>query len=158
MKDVKGQIEIFYKQFAVFKAAITDDPFPFWTDAHVRQGFAWRPESAGFATPRDGTHMLDLGMDRASASVSQSASRIIEVPFDIAGDSEPLEIATTIDNVEFFIPEGNYTLRYEYFDSEPTPAIRLTFTRRSGPPRFAIVKADAEMTVKGELVLSAEPA
>jgi hypothetical protein len=90
-------------------------------------------------------------------SANQNATRIIEVPFDVGEDSEVLEVASVADGVEFSIPKGNYALRFEYFDSETAPAIRLSFSTRAGAPYHVIIKGDSELTAS-ELVLQADPA
>ena len=46
-----GKLDVSYGQVGVFWAILAK-PFNDWSEAHVRQGFAWRPGSVSFKTRR----------------------------------------------------------------------------------------------------------
>lgn len=160
MKILQRQIDIAYKQVAIFREA-EENPFPFWTDPHVRQGFAWRPEAAAFATLRDGIHVVEITTSETESPIESDAIRAIEVPFDVIKDeyrSVPLEVASIADGAPFKLESGNYTLRFELCGSPQEHLIRFTFITRRDQPHFALPRVDAGLEPDEDLLTTAEPA
>lgn len=150
------EINVFYRQFAVYRTG-EEGLFPMWTDTHVNQGFAWRPESVGFGTLVDGPHEVEIRV--SDPEQSMRVVRIIAVPFDIPeSDTASLEAIFGAE-VRLAVPPGAYTLRAEFFTPTAEKAkVRLTFAARSGAGGFEVVRADDELEVPDTLLLTAEPA
>ncbi len=128
------EFDVFYRQFAVHRTG-DDAPFPMWTDAHVQQAFAWRPESVGFGTLVDGPHAVEVRV--VSEEESVNAVRIIDVPFDAPERDTVLIEAIFGSDLRLAIPPGAYTLRAKFVAPAGDKArVRLTFTARSGAGRF----------------------
>lgn len=55
-------VDVSYSQLGVFVAGPLK-PFNDWTDKHVAQGFAWRPESVSFRTLVEaGSHSVEISV------------------------------------------------------------------------------------------------
>jgi hypothetical protein len=149
---------VLYSQVAIFRASV-ENPFSDWTESLVRQGFAWRADSASFQTIEGGgTHAVEVVVDAGTAEISSQATRVIEVPFEVPDDGS-VRIGSIADEVSISIPPGSYALRFECIPSQDgsDPAIRLVFTP-SKAPRFQIVRADSELRPPDQLVVTAHPA
>jgi hypothetical protein len=147
-----------YSQVAVFNASLKQ-PFSYWTESHVKQGFAWREGSASFSTIEDGgTHAIEVVVEPGTEQISSQAVRVVEVPFEVS-DGEMVQIASISDEISISMSPGRYALRFECLGwkdgSEPT--IRLVFTP-AGDPKFRIIRADAELRPADQLVVTADPA
>jgi hypothetical protein len=149
------QLDVSHSQVAVFHASLSS-PFNNWTELHVRQGFAWRKGSASFRTIADGRHAIDV-IVQARRDVAPQAVRVIEVPFEVSDDGI-VQVASISDEVSTCVPCDTYMLRFECFGPKDhvAPTIRLVFTP-SRDPKFRIVRADDELSVMDELVVTAEP-
>lgn len=159
MNSLQYRIDVAYKQIAIFRES-EEDPFPLWTDSHVRQGFAWRPGVAAFSTLRDGIHVVEIASAETEDAIEPEVIRAIEVPFDLSGNqhASSLEVASIADSASFPMPSSNYTLRFEIRGSPQEHKIRFTFIARKGNPRFSVPRIDADLEIIGELVTTAEPA
>lgn len=147
-----------YGQFAVFASSLTQ-PFNDWTDQHVAQGFAWRPGSVSFRTMSPaGSHVVDVEVVEYLNAVHPDALRAVEVPFEVPTDGE-IEVGSIAETVPLTLPAGSFVLRCEFMQSrcEDSNRIRLIFAKLE-VPRFAVVRADKELKVSGELLTGAEPA
>jgi hypothetical protein len=146
-------LTVAYSQIAVFQTS-TISPFNNWTDAHVAQGFAWRPGSASFRTKADsGLHEVMI-----TCSLVNSPSeclRVIEVPFIVSG-SEPVMVASIGDNFLINIPEGSYALRFA-IAAKDTRRIELAFLKTDAP-EFQIFHADPDLSPGEPLLTDAQPA
>ena len=173
----RGSLPIDYKSLIVHQRGL---PFPYNrpTEAHIRQGFTWRPGSVTFRT-LDPEELLEesvlVDTDQSeTVALPPAAVRIIRVPFDIGADgievTSPIGIAWSID-----LPPGHYAL---YFAVEPDEAItraiaqgewkdpliqaawiyHLTFLPESSPVQPAILRADDQLEPPEHLVMEAEPA
>lgn len=150
--------EVAYSQLAVFASALPQ-PFNDWTDRHVSQGFAWRPGSVSFRSLVEaGRHSTEISVAEHVGAVHPEAVRAVEVPFDISGDGA-IEIGSVIETVSLSLPAGSYLLRCEFLQPADGDGerVRLTFAR-DDVPRFAVVRADAELSIDGELLTTALPA
>jgi hypothetical protein len=151
-------LSVSYSQMSVFDSAF-DAPFNDWTDRHISQGFAWRDGSVSFRTIEGGgRRLVEVAVLSRDVELSSDAARIIQVPFQVPA-SGSIEIASIADSIPFKLPSGVYQLRFECFRqvSGSEPRIKLTFFRRDDPA-FEVLRADAELSLTGELLLNAEPA
>jgi Competence protein J (ComJ) len=150
MSNERYEIDVLYRQIALFKND-AEQPFPYWTDAHVRQGSAWRNESVGFARLQGGRHLVEVQLSDETAD--GGAVRVIEVPFDVPSTEGPLRISTPCtypdDEITFELPSGSYALRFDRFERSVEGArVRFIFTPRIGPPHFEIIRGDAELDLR----------
>jgi|SRR6266849_3624010 len=151
-------LDISHSQLAVFHSSL-QQPFNMWTDAHVRQGFAWRQSSTSFRTIEEaGRHSVEVIIGSEPVDVASEAVRIIQVPFEAPSDGL-VEIASISDAVPLSLPPGTYSLRFECFGSNAAvqPTVRLIFTQ-SVDAEFRIIRADRELSPTGKLVTTASPA
>jgi hypothetical protein len=157
MTSTSTHLSVAYGQILVFDRAL-EQPFNDWTKGHCEQGFSWRPGSVSFATLDEGSqYLLEIVVSEAG-EISPAAVRVIQTPFE-APASGSIEIASISDSVFFDLSPGLYQLQFEAFpisDNSETK-IRLVFTR-SDHPSFKILRADATITARDNLLLSASPA
>lgn len=152
------RFEVSYSQLAVFASALSQ-PFNDWTDQHVAQGFAWRPGSVSFRTVAEASsHLVEIEVVDRLGAVHPDAARAVEVPFEVPADGA-IEIGSISETVPVTLPTGSFLLRCEFLRStgDDGERVRLTFARTDAP-RFAVVRADTDLTVRGELLTTAEPA
>lgn len=154
----KISLEVSYSQIAVFVTGLSH-PFNDWTDLHVAQGFAWRPGSVSFRTiSEDGTHSIEVDVVDWLGVVHPDAVRVIEVPFNVPDDGA-IEVGSIGETVPITLPSGQFLLRSEFFGRtvDERWRVRLVFARKD-IPRFAVVRADSELSFSGELITFAQPA
>ena len=151
-------LDVSYSQVAVFDCSLKQ-PFNFWTDRHVAQGFAWRPGSASFRTLEEtGPHLITVLVTSENARVSANVVRAIQVPFRVPA-STCIEVASIADAVRMNLPSQMYTLRFECFNPKENvePEVKLTLITNDAP-KFEILRADHELSPIGDLLLIASPA
>lgn len=79
-------IEVSFGQLSVFSERIAN-PFNDWTQKHVDQEFAWRPESVTFRKiAADGLHEIEIELLKHLGPFHIDAQHVIEVPFTVAKD------------------------------------------------------------------------
>jgi Competence protein J (ComJ) len=147
-----------HSQFAVFVSGLMN-PFNDWTNKHVAQGFAWRKGSVSFRSIVEaGRHSIEINVVNRAGTVKTDAVRVIEVPFEVPADGA-IEIGSIVETVSLSLPAGAFLLRCEFLGSDETTVerVRLTFARED-LPHFAVVRADAELMLDGELLTTAQPA
>ncbi|MHA6833683.1 competence protein ComJ [Ralstonia pseudosolanacearum] len=150
--------EVAYSQLAVFASALPH-PFNDWTDRHVSQGFAWRLGSVSFRSMVEASrHSVEINVTDHAGSVSPEAVRVVEVPFEVPADGA-VEIGSVIETVPLSLKMGAYLLRCEFLQpaSIDGERVRLTFAKKD-VPRFAVILADSELSIDGELLTTAQPA
>jgi hypothetical protein len=150
--------DVSYSQLAVF-VSVLPQPFNDWTDQHVAQGFAWRPGSVSFRTMAEsGAHTLDIEVVDHMGAVRSDAVRAIDVPFDVPADGS-IEIGSIAETVPVTLPPGSFLLRCQFLQTAGAAGqrVRLTFARKD-PARFAVVRADSELSIVGDLLTTAQPA
>ena len=155
---VKIRLEVSYSQLAIFASALAD-PFNDWTDQHVAQGFAWRSGSASFRTLVEaGLHEIDVDVVDHVGLVDPSTIRAIEVPFEVPMDGS-IEVASIAESSPLNLPPGEFLLRCEFLQpkTQEVHPVRLVFAKKDSL-HFAIVRADEELSVDGELLTSADAA
>ena len=158
MATTSFPLNVSYSQVAVFDSDLAL-PFSMWTDRHANQGFAWRPGSVSFRTIEEGErYLLELAVHSGDVELSSDAARIIQVPFEVPA-SGSIEVASITDSMPLELPSGVYALRFECFrqESGSEPRIKLVFIR-SDDPKFEVLRADAALSLTGELLLTASPA
>ena len=157
MATTAVRLEVSYGQLAVFVSSL-EHPFNDWTDQHVSQGFAWRPGSVSFRTLLEaGQHLVEINVVDHMSAVHHEAVRVVEVPFQVSTDGT-VEVGSIAETVPLSLPTGLFLLRCELMQPQSLNArVQLTFARND-EPRFAVVRADNELSIDGELLTNAEPA
>lgn len=151
-------LEVSYGQLAVFASSLKQ-PFNDWTDQHVSQGFAWRPGSVSFRSMVEaGRHSIEIDVANHVGAVHADAIRVVEVPFEIPADGA-VEVGSIAETVQLSLPAGSFLLRCEFLQPAGTASerVRLTFAKKDAP-RFAVVRADQELSTNCELLTTAQPA
>jgi hypothetical protein len=154
-KRFKVKLSYDYHQISVFNSDLKD-PFNAWTDAHVHQGFAWRPGSVSFATMSDSGTALIKGSIGESFSMPGQALRVIVVPFVVT--SGAVEVGG-FETVTVPIPPGTYELTFVAVsgDVEKPEEYHFYFVP-CVQPRSAILLADPDLTPPEVLCMDAKPA
>lgn len=167
--DWVANISINFFQLVVWNA---DEAGAFldWSKTHTLQGFVWRPGSAAFATlfalgkrkevEQDGHSPLVRVQLREQFILSQSAIRIIKVPFSVSSGGI---IVTSPGSYEVHcsIPPDTYALYYLIEpDDEATwidpHAYTLVFVPAREAVEASIIRADARLHPPAELVMTGE--
>lgn len=146
-----GQLSVFWKEL--------ERPFNDWTDTHVAQGFAWRAGSVSFATLVEaGVHRVEIHVVKAPPTVSRDAVRVIETPFEVPSNGA-IEVASISDSAPITLPPGLYQLRCEFHlcETRDKSLVSLIFSRNASP-KFAVTKADAQLSPGESLLADAKPA
>jgi hypothetical protein len=149
-------LTVSYTQVSIFDRSL-QSPFNDWTDAHVRQGFAWRPGSVSFGTLRSqGPLAVRIGQTPFDEPNSR-ALRVIAVPFSVS-DGQDLEVATMESGAAFVLPPGAYELTFEHgLDESNSMWANFYFLRAPSLVEPRILRADTELTAT-TFLMSAEPA
>jgi hypothetical protein len=151
-------LELSYGQLTVFARSLKQ-PFNDWTDQHVSQGFAWRPGSVSFRSMIEaGRHSIEIDVVNHASAVHPDAVRAVEVSFEIPADGA-VDIGSIAETVPLSLPAGSFLLRCEFLRPAGTAGerVRLTFAKKD-PMRFAVVRADPELSTDGELLTTAQAA
>lgn len=151
-------VEVSFGQLAVFTSSLKQ-PFNDWTDQHVSQGFAWRLGSVSFRTMVEaGRHCIEIDVANHVSDVHPDAVRVVEVPFEVPADGA-VEVGSISETVPLTLPAGAFLLRCEFLrpSVDASERVRLTFGKED-EPRFAIVRADSELSISGNLLTTAQPA
>lgn len=150
--------EVSYGQLVVFASAL-QQPYNDWTEQHVSQGFAWRPGSVSFRSMVEvGRHTIEIDVANHVGTLHPDAVRVMEVPFEVPADGA-VEVGSIGETVRLTLPAGSFLLRCEFLQSSGTSdeRVRLTFAQKDAP-RFAVVRADPELSIGHDLLKTAEPA
>ena len=150
-------LDISYAQLAVFRSDLAN-PFNDWTEAHVAQGFAWRPGSVSFATI-EASGPIDLEVAQAWPPLASSrASRIISVPFAV-GETGAVDVASIGDGETVSIPTGEYRLTFEHgLHADRGMWARLWFERVNAAVKPNVARADSDLAPVEPLLMDASPA
>lgn len=151
-----SRLEVSYAQLAVFDARL-ERPFNDWSDAHVRQGFAWRPGSVSFATLETSGPIEATVARSTETSPSAEPERAIVVPFTVPAHGE-IEIATISASMPLPLAPGEYALTFRHGHAADGTWAVLTFELVTVPVRAEILVADAALRPGSELVMTATPA
>lgn len=147
-----------HSQIAVFDPDLAD-PFNDWTDAHVSQGFAWRPGSVSFSTLEDGGQISIEVVDSSwLVEASSPAARIILVPF-LVPQHRAVEIGSIIHGVRIELTAGHFELAFEHGRRDKLGLWAKFYFRPASPPiEPRIIRADSLLKVPGTLEMTARPA
>lgn len=150
------RLHISYSQIAVFCAGL-QAPFSDWTQGHVDQGFAWRPESVSFKCLSETGEVVVSVTIKDQLVLRPDTIRAIQVPF-IVPPSNQIEIASITDGAKTEISQGAYLLIFETgISSAGIMWCDFSFIE-SKESSFAILRVDNELHPSAKLVLTAEPA
>ena len=153
------EFELSHGQLVVSSSSLEDQHIE-WTDQHCSQGFTWRPGCVAFSSVTDcGWHKVEIVVANHAGPVLRDAVRVIEVPFEVPADGA-IEVGSVAQAVPLSLPAGSYLLRCEfmpYSGTDDDERVRLTFAKED-TPRFAVVRADPELSVGDELLTTAHPA
>jgi hypothetical protein len=151
----QSEIDISYLQVAVFQAGL-EAPYNEWQQVHTDQGFSWRPESVSFRALEDGKATTNVKIVE-ELSLRPEALRAIMVPFTVP-PSGLIEIGSVIETQTTEIEPGSYNLVYQTgFDEQGRMWCEFDFSE-AREPTFAILRADEELKIPVELLLSATAA
>jgi hypothetical protein len=151
-------IEVSYAQVAVFYPRLPT-PFNQWTDAHVAQGFCWRPGSVSFGT-LESAGELTVEVIRAHPfdEAASESERIIMVPFSVPLHGS-VEIGSIGESAVTSIPQGEYELIFEHgWDSERRMWATLHFRQAESLVVPRVIRADTELRPPAVLLMTAKPA
>jgi Competence protein J (ComJ) len=151
-------VEIAYAQLAVFDAALAS-PFNDWTDAHVLQGFAWRPGRVSFRTLDDaGALTVEALSTQVFDERKSKAQRVILVPFTIPRHGN-IEVASIGSGTRLHLQPGEYELTFEHGRNvDGNLWAKLYFVRTEKPVVPRILRADAELRPPAMPLMTANPA
>jgi len=152
------ELEVSHAQLAVFDAHLAN-PFNDWTDAHVDQGFSWRPGSVSFAT-LETTGSIAVTLEPPGSVSPRDAPPIREilVPFTVPAHGK-VEVATMSGSVPVQLPAGQYALTYRHGSSaDGAMSATLSFAPATSPVTAEILRADDALKPPAQLVMTAEPA
>ncbi len=150
-------LEVSHGQIAVFDARLPQ-PFNDWSDAHIRQGFSWRPGSVSFST-LDGAGQIQVRVIEGARTHDHDAppARVILVPFTVPSHGE-VEAATISASEPLQLQPGEYELTFEHGLAGGVMWARLSFRSVPAPITPRIVLADRDLAPPATLVMTASPA
>lgn len=149
-------LELSWSQVSLFDASLTD-PFNDWTEAHLNQGFSWRPGSVSFKLPTR-TGGLDVSVDFIhSLYIIPDARWAIVVPFHSwAG---VIEVSTMSQSELIEIPPGRFAVLYQTGIRQGRAWAHfglLALTGEEIEPR--VLRGDTVVRADVPVVMEAEPA
>ena len=154
MMKTKKLVYILYSQIAIFRADLKS-PFNDWSNEHVLQGFAWRPQSVSFRTlEQDGDLRVTVEIRETFGEITGNTMRAIRVPFTVKGITE---IASISDGFKIQIPDGDYSLYFETGRDMDGMWSLLTFIKEYNPEAEILI-CDDQLKPGGKLVMTANPA
>ena len=105
-----------------------------------------------------GQHSVEIDVASHIGAVQSDAVRAVEVPFDVPADGA-IEVGSIAGTVPLSLPSGAFLLRCEFLRPAGTTGerVHLTFAKNDAP-HFAVVRADPELLIEGELLTTAQPA
>ena len=159
---LRFSLQVSYAQIAVFDARL-DHPFNEWSDAHVAQGFAWRPGSVSFATlVTSGKALIEVVTGASVRPSHQNAAmRAIAVPF-VTPEHGEIDIATVEAAVSITLEPGNYELIFMHGlgrdDTNIQLWIQLYFLPVTTTVCSRVLITDTQLAPPEKLVMHAKPA
>jgi Competence protein J (ComJ) len=150
-----GELDVSYGQVAIFQSRLPD-PFNDWQDAHVRQGFSWRPGSVSFRTLDDGSLKVEVG--QGTPPIEADAVRVIRVPFTV-DESGEVEVATISQAKLLELKPGTYSLTFEHGRMQQGQMwCRLYWEKVQAQVSAKVLRADPELAPEEVLLMEAQPA
>ncbi len=156
MANLAIQVYLSYSQICIFMSSLAQ-PFNDWSDRNFSQGFSWRDGSVSFrALTEEGDHKINLFINEPIPDIAENIVRAFKVPFETSDGN--IEIATISDSTPLEVPAGKYSLQVEFLQFEDNEVPEINIRLNKGDSDFAILKADEELVVRGDLDLEAVPA
>lgn len=147
-------VTLSYAQLCVFNPSL-EAPYNDWAEAHVAQGFSWRPGSVSFATDSDFTSIVIEGTQAEDPPDLCDVDGAIRVPFFVP-PSGAVEIGSIMSGDEVAVPPGSYAL-YFLPPQSLTGRFRLVFVR-GDDVEPAVLTEGRNATVQQAYLMVAEPA
>ena len=99
--------------------------------------------------------MIEVVFASQDAAISPDAVWVIQTPLHVPASGK-MEIASIADAFPLDMPSGVYNLRFECFQLTPDAKPRVRFSLiRTDHPTFAVLRADSELRLSGELLRTA---
>lgn len=146
------QLYVTYQQVSVFDPALAE-PFNFWKDEHVAQGFSWRKESVGFGTlDPDGKIEIAVRSDTKPV-LDEGVIRAIVVPFECPGSGN-VEIATITESRVLSVPAEVTGLLYQAGIAGDRSRYSITFLKGVTPsPQILIADPEISPPTDGRFLM-----
>lgn len=150
------ELLVSYGQITVFDETIAEH-FNDWRDAHVRQGFSWRPGSVAFSTIESWPMSVEIALaDRLVPR--DDAKRAIRVPFEVSPSSS-VAVAVVCDKRAVPIPAGVFSLNFEHAMQETGDKMWCVLTFVPDPnPKPEVLIADSMLSPPAVFAMDADPA
>lgn len=153
---VRFGFQVLYGQIFVHRPG--EGGFPLWTDAHVAQGFAWRPPCIAFGIPdHDGESVVSVTLGAEPPPLAPDCTRAVEAPFAVPPAG--IEVGGLAGSRVVAAPPGPCQLRFDLRPRGAGQGFLIGLAVMPGAARrFAILRRDGEMTADAVLETSAEEA
>ena len=157
---IEFPLTVLYTQIQAYRAGMPRAG-SLWTDDHVAQGFAWRPETVAFGVPdHDGPCLLQAGAV-AHHQLDPEVLWAVAVPFEVT--TGRVSVGTVLSTVDIELPAGRHRLIFEARpgvargDANYAFLLRLSFMPDAAAD-FAILRRGDELTTDTVLRKDADPA
>jgi hypothetical protein len=146
------QLYVTYQQVSVFDPSLAE-PFNYWKDEHVAQGFSWRKESVGFGTlDPDGEIEMDVRSDTKPV-LDEGVIRAIVVPFECP-ESGNVEIATITESQTLAVPAETTGLLYQAGIAGDRSRYSITFLKGATPsPQILVADPEVSLPPDGRFLM-----
>ncbi|KPF69553.1 hypothetical protein IP69_10665 [Bosea sp. AAP35] len=158
---IEFPLAVLYTQIQAFRAKLPRAG-SLWTDDHVAQGFAWRPETVAFGVPdHDGQCVLQAAVADAPYSLADAVLWAVAVPFEVT--TGKVSVGTVLNTRDLDVPVGRYSLVFEAWPGRERAGETYAFMLRllfcpDAAPDFAILRKGEEITTDVVLRRDADPA
>lgn len=147
-------VHIDHSQLCVFDPLL-EQPLNDWTDAHVAQGFSWRPGSVSFRMADDGAVTVEVAT--ADIAPPQSgATTMIRTPFKVPQTGR-IEVGSVFSGAEVVVRPGECDLYFVVSETGSETAVRLLFVPSSGAGPDVVVES-ATAARQTDYLMTAKPA
>ncbi|MDR6873282.1 hypothetical protein J2Y55_004306 [Bosea sp. BE125] len=142
-------LTVLYTQIIAFR---TNLPRPglLWSDDHVAQGFAWRPETVAFGVPdHDGACLLHVEALALPYQLPPEALWALSVPFEVS--TGRVSVGTVLNTHDFELPIGSYSLIFDVLPGRTIERATYAYLPRllfvpDARPDFTILRKGDEIT------------
>ncbi len=154
-------LTVLYTQVIAFQTDLSR-PGLLWSDDHVAQGFAWRPETVAFGVPdHDGACLLCVETIVRPYRVPDEAVWALSVPFPAT--TGRVHVGTVLNTRDFELPVGNYSLVFDVLPGRTIEQASYAYLPRllfvpDDKPDFAILRKGEEITTDTVLRRDADQA
>jgi hypothetical protein len=154
-------LTVLYTQIQAFRTGLPRAG-SLWSDDHVAQGFAWRPETVAFGMPdHDGECLLQADLLPAPYQLAPEVLWAVAVPFTATSGS--ISVGSVLTTRVFTLPPGSYRLVFDVLPGRTIQGKAFAYVPRllfapDPAPDFAILRKGDEITTDSVLRRDAEPA